>query len=214
MALAGPELQEELKSAATISGLLVLGAVRQSDTFANHVTMTANLPIAWSGEEICISLVSADGLYEAQNTYRIDEDWTGGVAEIPYPTKFADRLLGFGKNDLAISTRAGSCEAEGDGSLMPIAWRSAGETGSKLVSVFANSFGSDEVILYVGSDPLADPIECAKIDTGVRTVFDTVCDIDISTHESENLLELEMVRISSGQMSPSEFIELKLGGDR
>ncbi|PHO05308.1 hypothetical protein CSC82_03770 [Rhodobacteraceae bacterium 4F10] len=211
MALAETEFQEEVKPAATISGLLVLGAIRQSKTFSDHVTMTATLPDNWRGQEICIAMISADGLYESRNTYRVGTSWSGGVAEIPYPTKYAEHLLGLGKDELAISTRSGHCDATADGALMPVVWRGEDTTKSTIISVYANSFGSDEVIVYVGTDPMADPVDCQRIKKGVRTVFDTVCEIDAAPFIDDEILELEMVRISGGSMSPSEFIELQLG---
>lgn len=212
VALSGSEFIEEVKPAATISGLLVLGAIRQSGTFSDHVMMTATLPEDWGGNEICISMISADGLYEARNTYHVDESWSGGIAEIPYPTKYADRLLELQQNELAISTKMGDCESSEKGAIMPIAWRSKEAASSAKISLYANGFGADEVFIYVGSDPNADPVDCTIIEAGVRTVFDTVCELDVSKFDRDEIIEIEMVRISEGQMSPSEFIELELGG--
>jgi len=212
VALTGNALNEEVKPAATISGLLVLGAIRHSGTFSDHVMMTAALPKDWGGNEICISMISADGLYEARNTYRIDDSWDGGIAEIPYPTKYADRLLELQQNELAISTSMGDCEASENGAIMPIAWRSKEAASSAKISLYANGFGADEVFIYVGSDPNSDPVDCTILEAGVRTVFDTVCELDVSNFDQDELIEVEMVRISEGQMSPSEFIELELGG--
>lgn len=212
VALAENSLNEEVKPAATISGLLVLGAIRQNGAFSDHVTMTASLPKDWGGKDICISLISADGLYEARNTYSIDTNWDGGVTEIPYPTKYSDRLLKLEQNELAISTTMGDCEAPEVGSLMPIAWRSKDAAASSIISLYANGFGADEVFVYVGNDPSTDPVDCRIIETGVRTVFDTVCEFDVSNVNQNQPVEIELVRISGGQMSPSEFIELELGG--
>lgn len=174
--------------------------------------MTATLPKTWGGKDICISLISADGLYEARNTYTIDDDWEGGVTEIPYPTKYSDRLLELQQNELAISTRMGDCESSTTGTLMPIAWRNKDAAASSTISLYANGFGADEVFIYVGNDPSSEPVDCRIIGTGVRTVFDTVCEFDVSSVDQDKPVEIEMVRISGGKMSPSEFIELELGG--
>lgn len=212
VALAENALNEEVKSAATISGLLVLGAIRQSGAFSDHVVMTAALPKDWGGNEICISMISADGLYEARNTYQVDKNWNGGVVEIPYPTVYAERLLDLKPNELAISTTVGDCDVVEGGSIMPVAWRSKEAAVSSTVSLYANGFGADEVFVYVGDDPNSDPVDCSIVGNGVRTVFDTICEIDLSGFDPSQAIEIEMVRVSEGRMSPSEFIELELGG--
>ena len=78
------EFVETLLDAAEISGQVVVGVQRDTGG-GTALEISVHVPGGWQGDLLCVRAESADGLYEAANTYRIRPGWTGGWVPVPWP---------------------------------------------------------------------------------------------------------------------------------
>lgn len=161
--------QEDLRTAAEISGALVMGVQRQSST-APGVSLTAYLPKDWAGATLCARVASVDGLYESSNEYAVTPEWTGGTTSLPYPTKFADDLSQRPTHGLGIRVTHGSCTDPGPQDATIAGWNAA--PGAPL-GLLINTFRADTVFMYAGNAPT--PVECQPITLDNLAAYDTLC---------------------------------------
>lgn len=206
--LVGGALNEVLHPAAQISGTTIVGAMILAHPFSDQLNLSAELPADWAGGQTCVTLISADGLYEAANTYEIAQDWPGGRVNIDYPSAYPDKLLPLKPEELAMLGRPGSCDTPVADEVIPLGWRQSGQAEGDVVRLFINAFHADEVYLFVGEDPLAPAIPCRAPDTLTTTAFDFVC--DISLQGSDDVVDIELNRVSSGQIAPPLYFSMRL----
>lgn len=194
------EFKEMLFDAAEISGAVVAGiqvrAVEPPD-----IALSAFIPQAWAGASVCIRVVSVDGLYEAVNTYRVAEDWGGGVAPITYPTQHGDRLRAAARDGLGIRVSGGACDEKVSDEATVAFWN---VQSMEDLTLLLNSFRSDQVFAYVGD--AAAPVPCQPLDLPGRTAFDTVC--QLSELPAGGRIKLELYRVKN--RIPAEPVKVDL----
>lgn len=166
---------ERLSDAAKISGAVFAGMqVRQ--TAESAVGLKVYLPPSWQGKLICSRVVSADGLYESVNTYRVapapgaDAD-APLLAPVPFETRYGDKLAKLPEDELAIRVSLGAC-ASGQTEEVTVAYWNAGV--APRISLLVNSFRASRVFVYVGEEA-RPPIQCAPVEVSARTAYDTLC---------------------------------------
>lgn len=206
--LVGGELNEFLRPAAQISGATLVGAMVVSSRFSDDLGFTADVPRAWAGSETCVSMISADGLYEATNTYRIAPDWVGGAVAVSYPSSYPDKLMGLGNEEFAALGRPGPCAADRTDEVIPIGWRYVKPGSNSGMRVFLNSFHADEVYLFIGENPDAPAVSCVHPVTETATAFDFICDFPLDSNGE--LVEVEINRVSGGQIAPPTHFRIRL----
>lgn len=199
--LATNPFNEILHERALISGPALTGVLGEVSRDTEAPLLSAHIPAGWT--EICTSVLSADGLYEARNDYRIPDGWGGGTINLPYPTQRLERLNALEGGTIAVLTRQGSCSAP-ENRFAIAYWRS--EPDMTQASLLVNSFRADEVVAYVGSDPGAPEVVCSNIGGSSLTAFDTMCDIVLPVEGDE--VEVELLRVRAGQADPSEYITI------
>ncbi len=194
---------EALLKAARISGAVVVG-VQARTLVEGPVDFRAHVPAAWADQMICVRVVSADGLYEAVNTYHVDAAWRGGSAEFPYPdvpfpTEYGQRLSESVANGLAIRVSRGDCTAGQTTEATVAFWNTTALTE---LTLLINSFRADRVFAYVGQD--APPVKCEPVDLQGRTAYDTVC--VIKDRPQPGNVDVSIYRVKTGGASAEDKI--------
>lgn len=202
-----------VRDRATISGGRIAGfqAVLPAGE-ADHRVL-AWIPADWAGREICLRAMSADGLYEAIDTYKVPDDWRGGLENLEYPTKHAPRVTSFEDGDIAVSVQAGDCdtqdenedESQAGGEGIALALWNAGAADP--MRLLVNSFRADEALIYYGSQA---PIACTRIEDGARVAFDMTCTIPPEVFVN-GVASLVVMTIKDGELGDEVPVTLLLG---
>jgi hypothetical protein len=200
------ELNESLREAATVSGLVVVGAILLPEGRDPEPRLAAALTPEWAGRDFCLDIISADGLYQSQSLYTLAPD-TVGLTPLPYPTAYRDRLRAAPEGEISVRGRLDGCDT--GGAIVPVAWRPHNLAGAEGIALQINAFRADSVQIFVGDDPLADAIPCVRAIADVRTAFDTICRFDLPDPVPDRL-NIEILRLSGGRAAPPEFVELIL----
>jgi hypothetical protein len=169
---------ERLLEAARISGAVVAG-LQVRRPARSVVDLKVHVPEEWLGKKICARVVSADGLYEAVNTYTIPEGLRGGIAMaslegVPFDTAYGQRLSEAESDGLAIRVTLGDCES-GAPRDATVAYWNADDAGQ--VTLLVNSFRASRVFVYIG-DGTASPVACEAVALPARTAYDTKCALE------------------------------------
>ena len=168
IALKEDRFNEVLRPAAQISGALVAGIQKQA-LAPGGISLRAHVPADWAGGDLCIRVLSIDGLYEASNTYSVPSGWSGGIADVEFPSKYLDRLLALPSDGVGVKIVQGPCTQQ-TGQTTVAFWN--GAAGDPL-TILVNSFRADAVFVYVGAE--GPPVKCDEIRLESRPSFDPRC---------------------------------------
>ena len=209
--LTAGKLNEVLHPAARISGVVVAGVIGGGDAAAaaEAPVLGALVPRDWAGADLCIDVLSADGLYESRNVYAVASDWAGGMARIPYPTGYRDQLASYGPDELAVLTRPGACDpGAAEVPVTATIWNAAPAAQPDEVRILLNSFRADEVYLFVGAGLDAPVAPWAPLEGPLRTGFDMVCPVPLSGTQGSTV-EIEVNRVTGGALAEPYFLTLR-----
>lgn len=201
------ELSERYAPTADISGTPVVGLVSAGAAVPDRHAITARVPAAWAGKVICAKMVSSDGRYDAERSFRVPEAWRSGLATLDFPTRFGAELNALGQGELGVMVIAGSCtEPAAAMEVVPAAWSSAelAETGTLLV----NSFRAEETYVLIGA--LGLDIACVPLASEKRTAFDTECALPAEIFRQGERIEVELNRIRRGALMGGEVFAIDL----
>ncbi len=166
------------------------------------------IPADWSGSEICLRVMSADGLYESANLYRAPEDWPGGAARLDYPTRAPEALAARAPEELALSVTRGDCAAvETEASLAGRLEAEAGEEGALLL---INAFRAEQTYVEVEGRPEAPEILCAPVQAEVRMAYDTACRVPAEVFEAGRA-DLIVLPVKNGELGREISLTLRFG---
>lgn len=199
---------EELLDAARISGAVVAG-VQVMEPAHGIADLRAHIPTSWIGGEMCVRVVSADGLYEAVNTYEISQSPTGSespppLPEVPFETKYTDVLSEAGANGLAIRITRGRCY-EGHSDEATLAF--VNMVSAPSVKLLVNSFRAARVFAYVDDGA---PTQCEPIQAQTRIAYDVVCVLeDLPAKDS---VEVEIYRVRESGSPDADTVLIQLPG--
>ena len=189
-----PLLAESLQNTAKISGSVVSGLqVQKGET--SEIVIEAFVPEAWSGETVCLRVVTVDGRYEASNEYAVSKDWDGGIARLFYPTAHTDILAAKPLDGVGLRMARGECLAELSEATV-VYWKGAREMP---ISLLVNSFQADSVFAYFGDSTV--PVRCEPIDMDGKSAFDWNCAFDLSVGSGQ--VEVQVLRIVNNQPAPA-----------
>ncbi|MDD2867693.1 hypothetical protein [Neomegalonema sp.] len=220
---AAPSLQlvsdpfnEILRPAAKISGARFLGFLAAPGEAASGDggetdAFRAWIPADWSGSEICLRVMSADGLYESANLYRAPEDWAGGTALLDYPTRQPEALAGRAPEELALSVTRGDCAESGaTAAEASLAGRPDAESGAEGALLLINAFRAEQTHVEVEDRPEAPEILCAPVRAEVRMAYDTACRIPAEVF-AEGRAELIVLPVKNGELGREIPLTLRFG---
>jgi len=184
-----------------ISGTLVVGLSRVTESQSDELRISAEVPAGWS--DLCLSVTTVDGLYEARNHYALPEGWSGGEVVFDYPTAHADKLLATGADRIGTLVQRGGCEGQ-NAEFALSGWRLTEATPDR-IRLYVNAFQADEVLAYVGDGP---ETACTPLTGGSRAAFDMICDLPLA-RGSESPVDIELIRVRSGRIEASSPLTLE-----
>ncbi|MEQ8859933.1 MAG: hypothetical protein RIC56_14920 [Pseudomonadales bacterium] len=167
------DFHETVQEEVSVSGSVVVG-VAAASALSGPATLSG-LIIPAAAQEICLTVVSRDGVYFARNTYTMPESAlaAGSFAVLPFDETRRRELIGsFKDGELAMRATPGSCDAPGIIYLVP-----AAGTTFETVDVLINGFGATDVYF---STAAGGEGECEEYREGRRTSYDYHCDIPVA----------------------------------
>jgi hypothetical protein len=192
---------EKVYENSEISGTLVVGLSQVAGSLTEELRISAEVPKGWSN--LCLSVTTVDGLYEARNEYVLPEGWSGGEVIFDYPTAHSEKLLGTGADKIGTLVQRGPCLGQNNDFALS-GWR-VSEASKGALKLYVNAFQADEVIAYVGNEP---EVSCTPLKEGSRAAFDMVCDLLLSK-DTQSPVEIELIRIRSGRVEAASPISLE-----
>ena len=154
-----------------VSGSVVVGVTSTSVQGGKSVGSLLLLHAA-GDPQVCLTMLSRDGVYYSRNTFRLPDAGAGQAVRLPYRSNLRDRLGNYEAADLAIRANAGSCELSTN---LYYVLGSASDQAPGAIRLFVNSFGATDV--FYRSDAQGLEGVCTPIAEGRRTSFDYWCDI-------------------------------------
>jgi hypothetical protein len=165
---------ESIRPEVAVSGTVIVGVAAASALNGAALDVTqVSLPDKLDSGELCLSVVSRDGIYYSRSVYDLPEGAAGRAVRLPYKKGPAGEMpRSYADTELAFAARLGACEDGRDEYLIVTA---PDGDSDQSVRVYVNSFGATDVFLSASDGaPLGD---CRYIDEGRRTTFDFWCDI-------------------------------------
>jgi hypothetical protein len=190
---------------ARVVGFAAIGALGLSE---NDSPLVATLPRDWAGELTCLKVMSADGLYESQNTYSVSQDWTGGAVALDYPSREFERLSNLPLSMLAALMLRGGCEIESS-EASQVAWGQVGPQDGTF-QLFLNTSRADETFVYFPNYPDVADISCTAAVFDGRSAFDAFCDLPKELARLGKV-QANIVSFKGGEMGRDVELTLHLG---
>lgn len=196
---------ETLRDSAEISGAIIVGLQlrgKQTGSRGLDPKLSGLVP----GDPVCLRLISANGLYDAINTFTYRD---GGAAESPMIditalTRHGQFLGELEEDEIAAAVSKGECGEPSEG-YYPVSW---GVAEADTARLFLNSFRADTVVARF--EETNEVVRCAPVEVEVRSAYDTACDLPILGRSGE--VTVEIVRFVNRQPAPSDFVTLILPG--
>ncbi|MGD9918352.1 MAG: hypothetical protein AB7U46_10045 [Paenirhodobacter sp.] len=208
MTLIENPFNEVVRKGTEISGARLVGflAAPQGRPEGDAVAVAAAIPPDWQGQELCLKIVSADGLYESRNAYRVAPGWSGGRTALSYPSTHAREALAYPGSQIAGLVSLGDC-GQPQAQVAPIYW---GRNAAGGLAVLLNTARSDETFLTFPDQPDQDDVTCEPVATELRTAFDTRCDLPAAL-AARGEIEAVVISFKNGEMGPEERLTLRFG---
>jgi len=195
--LANGEFKEHYSSDVPVSGKALVGILIESKKINSrfYIRSTSN------NNMFCFRVTSIDGTYASENEYLLNPESAipnnQGLLELDYPTQFKTILKGFNDNELALLATDGACDSRAD--IHFFATKDKVEDGDKLR--FLISSGRSQVFMRLKNKVHSLQPSCSRIETGKRTAYDTICEIELSQLNSTDY-EANIVRRKNNRALP------------
>lgn len=209
--MAAPPFEAELVGAffeteqvdVAVSGSVVVGV---TSTAVQGGRSAGSLLVRHAGDDpqVCLTMLSRDGVYYSRNTFRLPEAGAGQAVRLPYRSNLRDRLGNYDATDLAMRASAGSCEHSTN---LYYVLDTTGGQPPAAIRVFVNSFGATDVFYRSEAQRLEGA--CTSITEGRRTSFDHWCDIPWPKGGAERV-EVGIERERYGREMPAVTLTLVL----
>lgn len=212
MILVGEHFVEQLNPPTQFNRVPVAGLYVHAPQSGALPVLRALLPDEMSQREFCVRAISADGFYEAVNTYQLPEGVTGGIGIFPFGTNHPDKLTSLGARDLGLAVLEGACREGGGASpaIFPAFWNADPDVTDATVSLAVNSMRAERVFLYIGPDN-SNVVLCTAIDGPVRHNFDTLCTFGLEKLPVGRTV-LRIVAVADQRPRPEEEVVVIRGG--
>lgn len=210
VALVSDPFYEVVREAAEISGARLVGLTAYSATpwKRGEIDVAARIPSGWKGNAVCLKVVSADGLYESLNTYRVADDWTGGDSPLQYPSKNAEKVGAIPGELVSAVLLRGDCASATDDAA-PVFW---GDEKYGALRLLLNTSRAEETFLSFPAHYEFGEVACSPVSSAARNAFDTACQLP---EELGRLERVEAIALSfkNGEMGREEHMVLFPGGE-
>jgi hypothetical protein len=203
--LAGEDFDERFAPPTQFNRVPVAGLHVHAAATDGVPVLRILVPETSTGREFCVRAITADGFYEAVNTFLLPEGFTGGVGLIPFGTRQPDKLAGLEPRELGIAVLEGPCrDGGGAQKIVPAFWNADPGAVDAPASLAVNSMRAERVFLYLGDT--GSVVVCEPIDGPVRHNFDTVCNFDLSDLPAGEDTVLRIVAVADQRPRPEEEV--------
>lgn len=202
---------EVLQPDVNVSGTVIVGL--SADDLVDgdaleHIRIRP--PSQWAGGEVCLSVVSRDGIYIARNTYVLPDPLGTNDIGLSYrQSRNLSLLKQYPARHLGILVQQGDCVAPGKLMLRPYARAHEAPWGS--VSIMVNGLGATDVFYAVDESVTG---RCEMLRDGRTTVFDFWCSIPEISDETglADTVDIQIERERYGRELPAATITLSRDG--
>jgi|GEM_PF-5599366 len=194
---------ETWRAAAEISGSDLVGFTALPPAAQGELGVSADIPAHWRGQPLCLRVISADGRYEAKNSYQIDAAWTGGTLTLPYPSADPARLEALPPGSLAAALWQGACDQPEVRELALVRWRGGAEP-----VLLLNSGRAEETLLLFPDHPGWPEVLCHFDPAATQIAYDTRCALPAAS----GALAVQVIPFRRGEMGRTQTLTLHLAG--
>lgn len=177
--------KESYSAVTPVGGRVVVGAMLIGEKATpSELSPAVHYRQRLAEPQLCVSIISRDGRYRADNTYRAGAAPPSGQAALQFPTSYGDTLKAMGEGELALLSEVkANCSSPGRGAIVLSSLKPG--KGNRLF-IFINSGGATVTAgLLVGSEEHALSCEPTKQDGA--TAFDTKCHLALDGVAGSNL---------------------------
>jgi len=188
---------EVIHPSAEISGARIVGfaAVGKLDVKAETVPVKAIIPKDWANSLTCLKVISANGIYESENTYAVSEEWGGGPVDLEYPSSEFEHLNELTQGSVAALLLHGDCSAVSSDASQ-LVW-GYGETST--YRILLNTSRADETFIFFPESPDIPDVVCETVTLEGRNAFDTYCEMPREMLNSSKI-KATIVSFKNGEM--------------
>lgn len=205
--LKGEGLEERFTEEAAVSGRVVAGVLAGSASASDALALYAST--ARASDDICVRVISRDGLYWSENTFTWPDGADSGVIPLEYQSRYREKLAGYDAKDLAILGYEGDCRQVPDGPVL-VAARGADWQQPATLDILVNSGRSDTFAVLTNLVNGPKTLACQTITAGRRTGYDTVCTVPLAETPDNGLLEIRIMRRRFDRMMPATSLVVHL----
>jgi len=194
---------ETVQEEVGVSGSVVVG-VATANALSGAAAL-AGFVVPVSSSQVCLTVVSRDGVYSSRNTYLMPPLEKGGAelwAVLPFEgTQRRELINSYVEGDLAVRATPGNCSSQKSDYLVV---RRDGQVDS--VSILVNAFGANDVFFRTEEGKEEN---CQEFTEGRRTSYDFVCRVPV-TGASHQQVAIERERY--GRSLTTAHLNLVLSG--
>lgn len=203
--LAGDRFDERFAPPTQFNRVPVAGLHVHSAAGAGAPVLRILVPENPASRDFCVRAITADGFYEAVNTFRLPEGFAGGVGVIPFGTRQPETLAGLDPQDLGIAVLEGACREGGTAPrIVPAFWNADPAGTGARATLAVNSMRAERVFLYLGDG--GEVVVCEPVEGPVRHNFDTVCSFDLALLPAGRDSRLRIVAVADQRPRPEEVV--------
>jgi hypothetical protein len=202
--LVGAEFNERFEQPTLFNRVPVAGLYVHAETPTDGPVVQIVVDKASDIRTFCVKAITADGFYEAVNTYTLPDSFAGGVGVIRFASQRPGALADLDPGTFGLAVFEGPCGERGAaaGNLVPAYWNADPDNDAAQASVAVNSMRADRVFLYVGDAPIV----CQPIAATVRHNFDTLCTFDLALLPAGKTTALRIVSVADQRPRPEEVV--------
>lgn len=193
--------REQLVQEASVSGRVVTG-VLLADSPAAHSLALFSAPLE-AGADVCVRVVSRDGLYWSENTFRWPAAAGVDVVRLQYPSRYD--LSHYGGTELSVLAYEGDCSEARSGPVL-VALRGDSGPEPEALDIFVNSGRADTFAVLTPPGGATTTIACHLIREGRRTGYDTICTVPLAGSRDATLAVRIVRRRFDRMMPPTELV--------
>tara|TARA_R110001599_G_scaffold127379_8_gene300750 strand:- start:14471 stop:15166 length:696 start_codon:yes stop_codon:yes gene_type:complete len=201
-----PNFRESIQAEVAVSGSVLVGAVSSDIQSGSDIGLIKIPPFEGQPREVCLSVLTRDGVYIARNTYVLPDYDAQTPVSLPYKHSKSHKLLsGYRQDQVAIIVIEGDCEEPGQRIILP----AKAPTRNSSVLLMVNGLGATDVFVRVATSD--DERPCKQLTDDKSVVFDFFCEIDLRDSGQGAELELVIARERFGRELPKAKIQIFSG---
>ena len=193
--------EEKYSEEVPVSGNVIAGVMLYDNDKKNENEFDPRVFVSHQTEgfDICLSVVSKDGMYSSHNTFTIPKIDSSTYITADYSKTKHKRYLDSAVSDnIAIKARIGSCDGDRNKPFL-ITSSTPEHINSKSLNLYIDSLGATDVMVAArSSDRKIIKGQCEAIHGERKTGYDHICNFDLSTFSPKEF-DVQVVRRRFGR---------------